>query len=140
MKACKLHNPLFTRIIFAFVITSAGIALGQGTVEQAGTAKVGLESKVAELDQDLRTTREELAQSREEIRQLRLILEKLEKHLPATNETSLTTTSPNEQSTDLAGRVRALEEGQSVLQSQAEQEEQKKIETASKYPLKLIEK
>lgn len=137
MKACKLHNPLFTRIIAALVITSAGIALGQGIAEQASTNKVGLETKVAELDQDLRTTREELAQSREEIRQLRLILEKLEQHLAAPDQAAATTTSASEQSTEIAGRVRALEEGQSVLQSQIEQEEQKKIETASKHPLKL---
>lgn len=139
MKACKLHHPFFMRLISALVITSAGIALAQqvDTAEQTAASKVGLESRVAALDQDLRTTREELAQSREEIRQLRVILQKLEQHLSAPEQATTPGPSTAEAGGDIAHRVQTLEEGQSVLQSQLEQQEQKKVETASKHPLKL---
>jgi hypothetical protein len=97
-----------------------------------------LQSKVADLDENLRATREELAQSREEIRQLRSILEKVEEQLtaltPANAAAQSGTQAPAEQISD---RVAAVEEQQAMLQSQIAQAEQKKVETASKYPIRL---
>jgi len=95
-----------------------------------------LQSKVTELDESLRVTREELAQSREEIRQLRLAIEAFQQHLVALDQ-SVTRPPGAAQSSDLQDRVAVVEEEQSVLQSQVAQEEQKKIESKSKYPVKL---
>src|SRR5215469_8630245 len=143
MKACKLFYPLFKTIIAVFPIAMVCVTLMAQTQppaasEQASaSAKAGLESKVAELGQDLRATREELAQSREEIRQLRMILQRLEQHLTAPDHANLSSPTSAQQSGDIADRVRGLEEGQSVIQAQLEQQEQTKVATASKYPLKL---
>src|SRR5438045_6391988 len=121
MKACTLHYPFYKKISAALVITFAWVPLvsqtqQMGMSEQASTiTKAGIESKVAELDQDLKVTREELAQSREEIRQLRLILQKLEQHLAEPNQTS-TSNPATQQSGDIAARVHGLEEGQSIIQ------------------------
>lgn len=95
-----------------------------------------LQSKVAELDENLRATREELAQSREEIRQLRLAIENFQQHLTALDQ-GLARPPAAQPGSDLQDRVAAVEETQSVLQSQAAQEDQKKVESKSKYPVKL---
>ena len=140
MKACKVKYPLYTRILDAFVIVLLALpAVGQ-TQQQAmeqRTAKVGLDTKVAELDQELRATRDELTQSREEIRQLRLLLEKLEQHLTAPDQANASTPSAAQQGAEIAERVRGVEENQSLIQAQVEQQEQTKVASASKYPLKL---
>lgn len=93
-----------------------------------------LDSKVATLDQDLRATREELAQSREEIRQLRLMLERLEQRLVSSEQPQA---SKPPRGGDVPERVRELEEKQTVLQSELEQEDQAKVGSASRYNLKV---
>jgi hypothetical protein len=97
-----------------------------------------MDSKVAELDDNLRATREELAQSREEIRQLRVLLENLGQNLADINKDKF---SPKPAippaSVGLGVRVSALEEAESVLQSQVAQQDQVKLESKSKYPIKI---
>ena len=143
MKACKPYYPLYKRILAAWLIALLGVPLAGQTrasdaSEQASaSAKIGLDTKVAELDHELRATREELAQSREEIRQLRLILERLEQHLTTPAQAGASSPTATEQSAEMVERVRGLEEGQSVMQAQIEQQEQTKVASISKYPLKL---
>lgn len=141
MKIRRLENALrrTARGVFALLLSLSlpGQAQQPSPEAQSRTANGGdLQSKVAELDESLRATREELAQSREEIRQLRLAIENFQQHLTAVNQdvATLPATQPN---ADMKDRVAAIEEEQSVLQSQVAQEEQKKVESKSKFPVKL---
>src|SRR5579864_960576 len=54
-----------------------------GTGSQPDPAASSLESRIADIDENLHATRAELEQSREEIRQLRMALERLEERLAA---------------------------------------------------------
>ena len=143
MKACKPYYPLYKRILAAWLIalpwipSAAQTRLPDASEQVSAPTKTGLDTKVAELDQELRATREELAQSREEIRQLRLIMEKLEQHFAQPDQASTSRVTSTRQSAEIADRVRGLEEGQSLMQAQIEQQEQTKVTSASKYPLKL---
>ena len=123
------------RAVLAFLLSLSLPGQAQQSEPQSRSANnADLQSKVAELDESLRATREELAQSREEIRQLRLTLENFQQHLAA-----LSPSRPpaQPQNTEIQNRVAVMEEEQSVLQSQMAQQEQKKIESKSKYPVKL---
>ena len=102
-----------------------------------GRGTADLQSKVADLDQNLRATREELAQSREEIRQLRVVLQKLGEQLTAMNQSTAPSPAAAQPAADIHNRVAAIEEEQAVLESQMAQEDQKKVESISKYPIKL---
>src|SRR5262249_14777965 len=133
MKPCEPYYPLYKRVLAAWLVALLAVPLAAqtrlaGANEQTSAAtKVGLDTKVAELDQELRATREELSQSREEIRQLRLILEKLEQHLTASAQGSTSSPTATEQAAEVAERVRGLEEGQTLMQAQIEQQEQAKM-------------
>lgn len=139
MKAYNLQY-LFNAVVRVQLVTLLAAALAAQTESsttnerQDRGAASDLDSKVATLDQDLRATREELSQSREEIRQLRLMLEKLEQRLASTQ---VPQASAPARGGDISERVRELEEEQTVLQSQLEQEEQAKVGSISKYNVKV---
>jgi len=135
----RIHKPHYAlSCAVSCMLLSGPLAQAQARIsdqQHSVVTATGLETKVAELHQDLLTTREELAQSREEIRQLRIMLQRIEQHLATSNQSEATTDA--QQSNDNAAHIRDLEEKQEILQSQMEQHEQLKVASMSKYPVKI---
>ncbi|HET9742804.1 MAG TPA: hypothetical protein VFQ00_08645 [Terriglobales bacterium] len=110
--------------------------LGQESAPKDASAG-DLASRVAELDQNLRATQAELEQSRQEMHQLRILLERMEQSLPQMQAANPQPNASVANPPDVAQRVANLEEQQAVIQSQVTQQAQEKVESASKYSVKL---
>lgn len=137
-------------------LTCALLACSVATFAQTPTEGTGspgdssMEAKINALSTSLDETRAELAESREEIRQLRTLLEQLSQKLsstdpqPQTAEVSSVQTT-NAQSDSLpqsepatnAPLARITQDDWDVLNSRMQQQQQVKVESGSKFPLRL---
>ncbi|HUO59129.1 MAG TPA: hypothetical protein VMU24_00585 [Candidatus Acidoferrales bacterium] len=105
----------------------AGTALAQQTPTQ--DFQQDIRAGLRELSDSLRETRAELSQARAEVRALREEIGHLREAQSQHNSQATAAT--------LSDRVAVVEENQRVLQSRVEQHDQTKVETASKFKLKL---
>jgi hypothetical protein len=93
-----------------------------------------IESRLDAVIESLDATRKELKESRAEIRALQQELSAM-KQQPLGSEGP--SNSGSQSAAELAGAVATLKEGQEVLQAEVAEHEQSKVETRSKYSLKL---
>ncbi|HEY6466939.1 MAG TPA: hypothetical protein VIY69_13155 [Candidatus Acidoferrales bacterium] len=137
-------------------LTCLFLACGAGTFAQTPTERAGssgdasIEAKVNALSASLDETRTELSESREEIRQLRTLLEQLSQKLnspehsaQATDVCSVQVANPasdslaQSQATTNAPLARITQDDWDVLNSRMEQQQQIKVESSSKFPVRL---
>ncbi len=120
--------------IVVFAISAAFLACALSAVAQAQQQPDSQESlqelrlQVQKLAGSLEQTQGDLREAREEIRALRSELDQM--HPAPAN-------PPQEPSSSLPDRVALLEESQRVVESRLEQQQQTKVESASKYSVKL---
>jgi len=93
-----------------------------------------IEQRLDALVDALDATRRELQESRAEIRSLQQELHQIRDHSLLTGDPASSTA---ESAKELSDSVANLKEGQEVLEAQVAAHEQSKVETVSKYPLKL---
>jgi hypothetical protein len=127
----------------------ATIAQQGSTSQNASTrADYSLEAKIDALSATLDQTRAELEESRDEIRQLKVILETVTQKLGTTSPQltgsstlaqvagpEQTTVQPNGPAT--VGNAQISQDDWEVLNSRVDQERQVKVESGSKFPLRL---
>jgi hypothetical protein len=125
-------SALAQRAAPAFILVGAFLPSAmpaQSAASQSSPADAALtvlSAKIDALSNSLDETRAELSAARAEIRELHNQL-----HGEAAS------TSSNSAATSLSAQVATLEEQQQVLESQVQQHEQTKVETVSKYPVRL---
>ncbi len=93
-----------------------------------------IEQRLDALVDALDATRRELQESRAEIRSLQQELHQIRDHSLVAGDSS---SASAETAKELSDSVANLKEGQEVLQAEVAAHEQSKVETSSKYPLKL---
>jgi hypothetical protein len=130
------------------LLTVSGMgAFAQSAPQPENRADATMDAKIAALSTSLDQTREELAESREEIRQLRVLLEKVSEKLDlpegdTTGAGLAETKEPVGQSGPQdAGEnpqaARITQDDWDVLNSRLDEQRQVKVESASKFPLRI---
>jgi hypothetical protein len=114
---------LSLKVLGLFVCISAGCALAQDTAPR--------DPDVAQLGRELQQTRSELAESRREIQELRQSLEELRRQVQG--QPSNPSASPNSNEPTTA----AADQDVGFLAAKVSELHQDKVESASKYPVKL---
>jgi hypothetical protein len=93
---------------------------------------------VEQLRQENETSRAEMKQLREQLEKTQVVLEKLTSTASAQSQTEASTSAVTPQNTqDVKSRVDKLEETQSLLNDKINEQYQTKVETASKYHMRL---
>lgn len=134
-------------IVACLFLGGAGTAFAQ-TAAVDGAVGSSIEAKIDALSASLEQTRAELTESREEIRQLRAVLEQLSQKLnaaapptPIVTASSLRTNLPvvdaDPQAETSGPPARISQDDWDVLNSRMQQQQQIKVESASKFPLRL---
>jgi len=113
----------FFKVIGIFVCVSAGHALAQDDAARS--------ADVAQLSQDLRATRAELADSKREIEELRKSVEELRKQV------GLGRTAETVPAATVEPTVATADQDVGFLAAKVAEMHQDKVESASKYPVKL---
>lgn len=126
----------FSRRIVVSAIFFAGPALQMfAQTDAPATGKnQQIEQRLDALMDALNATRQELTESQAEIHALQRELQAIKQHGATPDVDVLTSGQP---ATQLADAVAHLQENQDVMQSEVAQHEQSKVETRSKYPVKI---
>lgn len=133
------------------LLAGTGCSFAQTPAERSGTAgDPSIEAKIDALSTSLDETRNELAASRAEIRQLRTLLEQLSQKLSSTGQpnqpaevSSVQTTNavadslPQSEPVTNAPLAKITQDDWDVLNSRMQQQQQIKVESGSKFPLRL---
>jgi hypothetical protein len=100
---------------------------------------VQLQKKLEAISSDLATTHQQLDQSQKEIEQLREELAQIKKQLASSQSASQSLTPASEADTAkaTASSIEDIKERQETLEAQVKLHEQTKIETESKYPVRV---
>lgn len=121
-------------IILAFAVSlGTGICEGQQADTQPNSSSVRLEKRMDQLMTALDSMREQLDKSQREMEQMRSEIEDLRTQLAQTR----TGEAPEQAATDLQSSVQQLQEQSAVLQAEVKQHDQTKVESLSKYPVRI---
>lgn len=123
---CRAAGPVIICGLFSLQLTAQTAAVPETN------RNTQIEQRLDAVVDALDATRRELQESRAEIRSLQQELHQIREHSLVTLDTSSDSTAK-----ELADSVANLKEGQEVLHAEVAEHEQSKVETSSKYPLKL---
>src|ERR1700722_18435519 len=104
------------------------------------TQSIELQQKVETISSDLATTRQQLEQSQKEIEQLREELYQIKRQLASSQPGLVQPSSPANNSDTAqatAATIEDLQERQQTLEAQVKLHEQTKVESESKYPVRI---
>lgn len=133
------------------LLAGSGRAAAQAAVDgNSGVGESSIDAKINALSTSLDETRTELAESREEIRQLRGLLEQLSQKLNSPDQPAQTAAAssvqatkptsdslPQSQATTNGPPAKITQDDWDVLNSRTQQLQQVKVESGSKFPLRL---
>jgi uncharacterized coiled-coil protein SlyX len=134
----------FSHVIAAILLISATQCLAQSAGQPRAVVSLstqspqasGLEDKVKELSSALTETQQQLERSQQQIQMLQSRLGEIEKQLSLGQPVVPASTSTDPVST-LKAEVSDLKEQQGILQAEVKLHEQTKVESTSKYPVRV---
>lgn len=135
------------RTLFVLLLMGCPVAVQAAPQTPQAPLQGDTDARIAALDKSLQETRAELTQTREEIRQLRTLLEAMNKRMAAANSFSPSQNMPEAPAQNSAGAATSgssaappaqiSEDDWQILKAEVEQQAQEKVESGSKYRLKL---
>jgi hypothetical protein len=131
----SITGPRGSAVLFVLLMTNfAGAQSPPGSAEAHYQQ---LEQQLQSVLTELGETRQQLRDSQERIDQLQTHVDSMEKKLAAQAGGAQPGAGEQQPASELRAAVDHLQEQDEILESQVKQHEQTKVETASKYPVKL---
>ena len=125
-------QPRRIRVQAASILATALLSVGAGPLHAQEPLHNDLESRMHSLTDAVNRAQEQLEESQRQVAELRRQLDELRQELDNPGEAGAAAAQQQ-----LSAQVAALKEEQDVHTSQLATHEQEKVETASKYPLKI---
>lgn len=135
------------RTLFILLLMACPVAVQAAPQTPQSPPQGDTDARIAALDKSLQETRAELTETRAEIRQLRAILEEMNKRMAASTSVSASQIVPEstaqngvgaqEPAQSAAPPAQISEDDWQVLKAEVQQQAQEKVESGSKYRVKL---
>jgi len=130
---CERSRRSLSIILALTVSLGAGICEGQQADTQTSSSSERLEKRMDQLMTAMDNMREQLDKSQREMEQMRSEIADLRTQLAQAHAGE----APEQAATDLQSSVQQLQEQSAILQSEVKQHDQTKVESLSKYPVRI---
>ncbi len=136
------------RAIVMVPLLASTMLIAQASPSNSASTSAAGDVRYQQMEDQIRAVLSELGETRHELQDSRQKIEDLQNHLASVEkelatrgasdtQPSAMVPTPDQSATDLRSAVDHLQEQTDILQSQVKQHEQTKLESSSKYPIKL---